>query len=1056
MYIVACLVNRTTYADNFNFSQGQLVRGPPFNDRCVAVTGRCAHACTGRTDLDNIENCDEFGYVQKLVERIDPPRNDSMFIRLLMLTMICSFAVKLLTYVPGLFDPYPHCAKYSHVMTQMLGYICVAVPTAGESKAVVTRNLIGAVSCMPKHCSCRYHVVLIDESHRKSTRETWRKFCRILELLLLYGVTSEDDGNHVYISGAEDMLLDSTQRARSTVILKMFMKFWCEDTRKMTLKHLEAKPIAKSDAERLSGRTALSRTFKETGLEEAEMGKLAKLCDNLMKDLQDTRKISENVHTDWAEDWPAGELGLEEARGSREVFFHGIGIDVGWRSTDSIPILLQLPLRLHYLARARPPEDERTIKVQEVAPGTWSYVLPEEAFWQDWMLLRRNAAPYESGLETALMPEENFVPLWTSRGKAGGLNFGLNYMHWYAGMLDELQREDRDALGMTSMNKTNSNFSYNTDTFTGVDTEDAENQSASQHILFSICDARHQYQPDFMHRVIPYFFKPGERMFELDTSVSFCQTPQYFPEIKEGLDFLDNNNAQFFRLNCMLRNCCGGVSSCGTNGTWLIPPRSVGEIWAKPSRVLSAVASRQMHEFQFFHECCKIEDTASSLEQVLRGKRSQYANYRLSYGLAKNPTDYLAAVQRWAEGGVVLSLQTFTLSLDQNNFFLYIFVFCYFWFLSVLIRGLAADNKTMISDSLPWMEHDNFDDKWDAFWQKVFRHWLLKLNDEYSDVEMDIHTRNFANAMSVLLSIIAQLVVLWVVTEMSGLIKRTTGRRFFPTGGRWWGRLMISFDNLTYFFWFWTALFWIVFNFSNVFFQKTYYYDAPLMTVFAFLGQGLSWTLIISASARNSKHEMLEANEVASIGVDTIWRGTQLFYMTTPLTMYSIAMGFLDFLKWRNFNQDISYWTGGDRGATTKNLVKWWCLLLIFGVIFSWIWFLMGMAQGGGGAAASVLVVTFIGLDVLHPCAYLWLGDPQFADEAETKRLQSYTTCCERIKDRAWWKRKLFYMICNTWLVSIIKWMGPINQVAMPFTMLALPGLGLNQMFTLLISSTQR
>ena len=35
------------------------------------------------------------------------------------------------------------------------------------------------------------------------------------------------------------------------------------------------------------------------------------------------------------------------------------------------------------------------------------------------------------------------------------------------------------------------------------------------------------------------------------------------------------------------------------------------------------------------------------------------AQGRLSYGMAKNPVDYLAAVQRWAEGGVVLSLQTF-------------------------------------------------------------------------------------------------------------------------------------------------------------------------------------------------------------------------------------------------------------------------------------------------------------------------------------------------------------------------------------------------------------
>ena len=30
-----------------------------------------------------------------------------------------------------------------------------------------------------------------------------------------------------------------------------------------------------------------------------------------------------------------------------------------------------LALRLHYLARAKPMEDERTIKAQHVAPGTW-------------------------------------------------------------------------------------------------------------------------------------------------------------------------------------------------------------------------------------------------------------------------------------------------------------------------------------------------------------------------------------------------------------------------------------------------------------------------------------------------------------------------------------------------------------------------------------------------------------------------------------------------------------------------------------------------------------
>merc|ERR1712054_534718 len=64
----------------------------------------------------------------------------------------------------------------------------------------------------------------------------------------------------------------------------------------------------------------------------------------------------------------------------------------------------------------------------------------------------------------------------------------------------------------------------------------------------------------------------------------------------------------------------------------------------------------QVLEWRFFHESCKVEDTASSLHRVVNGKYSQYINMRLSYGMAKEPTDYLAAVQRWAEGGVVLSL----------------------------------------------------------------------------------------------------------------------------------------------------------------------------------------------------------------------------------------------------------------------------------------------------------------------------------------------------------------------------------------------------------------
>merc|ERR1712063_220337 len=34
----------------------------------------------------------------------------------------------------------------------------------------------------------------------------------------------------------------------------------------------------------------------------------------------------------------------------------------------------------------------------------------------------------------------------------------------------------------------------------------------------------------------------------------------------------------------------------------------------------------------------------------------------------------------------------------------------------------------------------------------------------------------------------------------------------YPNSGRWWVRLFISLDNLTYIYWCWTCFFWVIFN----------------------------------------------------------------------------------------------------------------------------------------------------------------------------------------------------------------------------------------------------
>merc|ERR1719362_2629919 len=184
-----------------------------------------------------------------------------------------------------------------------------------------------------------------------------------------------------------------------------------------------------------------------------------------------------------------------------------------------------------------------------------------------------------------------------------------------------------------------------------------------------------------MHATIPVFFSKKNKLMD---DVGFAQSPQYFPEMPDALDFLDTNNAQFFRLNCMLRNCVGGVSSCGTNGTWKIDSQFNVSIWERNDGDGKELA---LCERRIFHESCKVEDTASSLDAVLRGKHSMYINRYVSWGMAKNPLDYLAAVQRWAEGGVVLSLQTYFDFKHPGVHMVWLATMLYFYFFAATIRA---------------------------------------------------------------------------------------------------------------------------------------------------------------------------------------------------------------------------------------------------------------------------------------------------------------------------------------------------------------------------------
>jgi len=629
------------------------------------------------------------------------------------------------------------------------------------------------------------------------------------------------------------------------------------------------------------------------------------------------------------------------------------------------------------------------------------------------------------------------VPVRTSRGKAGGLNFVENYL------FDFHCRYEHPRAAMDPVR--------------------------FKHGVFSIADARHQYQPDFFVESLPYFFRKDN---ELNPKVAFTQCPQFFQEMPDEADYLDTNNSSFFRLGCMLRNCCGGVSSCGTNGTWLIRDRRAGScgstsMWEEEEAKEMDQGFTQVVERRFFHESCKVEDTASSLQRVVKGKISQYVNMRLSYGMAKAPTDYLAAIQRWAEGGVVLMLQTF-LGSEQGVYMIWLIFGLFLSFLTSLFFVIHGRGESVILRYI--FQSITGDDVILDYLKEQTTTWaeaLVPLADQPASSIPDYQDM-FYRVVLWAIGLAFAIAGLALITSFSYFAHHSTccGRRRaarrtrFPTCLAQWARLMITMDNITYYFWCWTAFFWVGFNYYSVWAVKTYNFYPSIMSFFSWGLALFNYGLLISASARYKMAESQAANEVFVLTLTNVWRTTQLFYITAPLTCYSIIMGSLDFSRNRMFGEDISYWVGGDRGSTSKSIVKWWCLLLVSGTFFTWLSFFAGWLPQESNNIGSLLIVTFIGLDVLHPCAFLWLGSHR-----EVMPIPSIVTagglsgqmqrCCGRVAQlilcKAFWRNNVRAFIFSSRFTGFVKWVGPLNQcLVQPVLTLFFPVIGINQAVLLL------
>lgn len=162
----------------------------------------------------------------------------------------------------------------------------------------------------------------------------------------------------------------------------------------------------------------------------------------------------------------------------------------------------------------------------------------------------------------------------------------------------------------------------------------------------------------------------------------------------------------------------------------------------------------------------------------------------------------------------------------------------------------------------------------------------------------------------------------------------------------------------------------IGFNYYSIFAKRTYHFSSTGMFSFMLIVQILSWGMIIASSLRYTLSTSMEANEVIGLSMDNIWRSTQLFYISAPLLLYSIIKGAQDYMRYQMYGEDISYWVGGDRGVMSKNLVKYWTLLLILGAIGAWMYYLIEGRKHMGVLSAVIIVTLPLGFTyvVMYVC----------------------------------------------------------------------------------------
>jgi hypothetical protein len=558
---------------------------------------------------------------------------------------------------------------------------------------------------------------------------------------------------------------------------------------------------------------------------------------------------------------------------------------------------------------------------------------------------------------TVMVKKDLLMPFCGVRGKSGGLNFAVDLLQFRDGYIGT--GEDGDPV--------------------------------PEHMLYGIFDARHMPHPDFWRKCLPKFMNNKDLgyTYEVNDQVCMVQAPQSFASVKLDDDILDVTNGMCFNVMNVIRNRCGGVTSCGTNAIWHINGKDF-------SRLDDASVTNE-----YFDSRTKIEDTASTHVNFCKGLRSVYVQEKISTGIAKLNSDYLCAMQRWAEGAVQLFwLQIFVdrtapllLFSVLAGIFMGTIYFCLYgpWTKALIGYNLICDREGEVTLFLG--ESHSFCQNLYGLFSYFLGHTIDKVifqkaQDEY----MRLVDFALTWLVACILMAIATITLAW-----RGTMPRIV-------------RVFIMMENISYWLTSCSIFFWLSLTLYMVVSK-----DPPLMFNVTHFMLFIIAINVANHSMINVYKDMGECDEIS------LWRSQQAYTLAAPIYVMAIIKGTSAAMGIIFKKLDKSWWTSSEYGSEIVCAVTVWVTFIwvAFGssLMFTlymagraWLMKEMGRHIQAQCQAGALCMLSLLAITVWEPFLNLWEWDKYVNALSKSDKDSAGFVARHLASFVVWWRGKAWIM----------------------------------------------